>query len=623
MTLVIFKYNRVVVWEVVELRKLFVVFGLLFPLLFINNLSAKAETNLNAFSNKMYQSDKYTSIWDNQTGEFVEQRDTAPQFSIFSVAEPVPVQVNRFEDVYPLMKQGVENFKDTMIFKYTVNHPSGFDSAKHMNEIRQMIDKLTEDGSYISGTLAGFEYGIRYIPGISTSVELTIDYTYHHTAAQERELTMGINSIAAMISQTAKTDLDKVLAVNDYITRTYSYSFNTNLTPHSAYTMFKEGQGVCQAYALFAHRLLQELDMEVYYQTGEIIRDGELHAWNIVKVDGEWYNFDPTWNDPTADRKGQTTYEYLLVSDDIMNQSRTRDEHGLPRATSKKYDVLHTFSKYGTFGAYDEEDIYVSSVINADTGYTIKAYNKKTMEEVKKNFISGRNLVSHHGDIYYFGVYQTTNLYVWNRFDDTVKKVDDGIFDQLYIKGNTLYYREAGTNKIRSLVLNEAESIDRQVAKVEELINRLDEFSSDFEQALLNTNTMYSVLNEEARRLVKNRLKLQEFNELAKKQDILQETYKHYKQWNKLTSKQKAKVWKITFNGKVDNAMESPIGVFDRYGREVEGIHLEVYENTIIVKPSDPYRVGHLYYIVINEALENDKQTRLKQGVLATFIIFQ
>ena len=51
---------------------------------------------------------------------------------------------------------------------------------------------------------------------------------------------------------------------------------------------------------------------------------GDSHAWNVVKVDGKWYNLDTTWDDPILSNVVKTNirYRYFLVPDEwIHNKS--------------------------------------------------------------------------------------------------------------------------------------------------------------------------------------------------------------------------------------------------------------------------------------------------------------
>ena len=42
---------------------------------------------------------------------------------------------------------------------------------------------------------------------------------------------------------------------------------------------------------------------------------GQAHAWNLVNLDGAWYHFDATWDDPLPDVIGRVTYNYYNLTD--------------------------------------------------------------------------------------------------------------------------------------------------------------------------------------------------------------------------------------------------------------------------------------------------------------------
>ena len=48
-----------------------------------------------------------------------------------------------------------------------------------------------------------------------------------------------------------------------------------------------------------------------------------LHMWNMVKIDGEWYHLDPTWDD-TDDG---TIYKYFNLSDEYILKDHTVSKH--------------------------------------------------------------------------------------------------------------------------------------------------------------------------------------------------------------------------------------------------------------------------------------------------------
>ena len=125
------------------------------------------------------------------------------------------------------------------------------------------------------------------------------------------------------------SDEEKVRAINDFMVTRYRYTFGDKgqcpkgskncpeekLGKYSVYSTFSllyGGGGVCDAKAKLFYRLAKEAGLKVLYITGYVNGD-TLHAWNMVKVDGNWYHIDNTWN--RATEPGMTEYEYFNTRD--------------------------------------------------------------------------------------------------------------------------------------------------------------------------------------------------------------------------------------------------------------------------------------------------------------------
>ena len=63
---------------------------------------------------------------------------------------------------------------------------------------------------------------------------------------------------------------------------------------YTAYAALMHGTAVCQGYAVLFYRLMRELDVPVRVITGQ--SNGVNHAWNIVAINGKYYNMDSTWD---------------------------------------------------------------------------------------------------------------------------------------------------------------------------------------------------------------------------------------------------------------------------------------------------------------------------------------
>ena len=117
----------------------------------------------------------------------------------------------------------------------------------------------------------------------------------------------------------AAGDYEKALAVYEFVIDNTVYDLNYRSNNLSDVVLY--GRGVCAGYAAYAQFLLQQLGIPAIFAVG--IADGESHAWNIVRLDGEWYQFDATWGDPTGQPSGgdinQTkTFKYFCLTDAEM-----------------------------------------------------------------------------------------------------------------------------------------------------------------------------------------------------------------------------------------------------------------------------------------------------------------
>ncbi len=121
------------------------------------------------------------------------------------------------------------------------------------------------------------------------------------------------------------------LAVHDLLADRYDYdvgAFAGSAGNADAYTLFRDGVGVCQAYAMAAIALLRAAGMEADLVTSAAMN----HAWVHVRVGGAWYHMDVTRDDPVATLPdgsavpaGKVTHTRVLRSDAGMQSLGYRD----------------------------------------------------------------------------------------------------------------------------------------------------------------------------------------------------------------------------------------------------------------------------------------------------------
>ncbi len=149
-------------------------------------------------------------------------------------------------------------------------------------------------------------------------------------------------SIVALGAYLAKHEPDEALrikAVHDWIADRIRYdmtAFRTNVFPsQQADAVFEERLGVCAGYSNLFVALSNAASLDAVVVVGvakgaggEV--DGRGHAWNAVRVGGQWQLVDVTWNagGVGSDGEWRKRYEsdYLFVPPDVMLHNHLPDE---------------------------------------------------------------------------------------------------------------------------------------------------------------------------------------------------------------------------------------------------------------------------------------------------------
>lgn len=157
-------------------------------------------------------------------------------------------------------------------------------------------------------------YSCKYLKD-GTCVEITLKFSdlADDLETAQAEFNAQVERIQAGV-QAQGSDLEKERYIHDLLLSYVEYDVTAEQN-QSAYSALVEGRSVCAGYARAFQYLMQQAGIPCYYCTGFA---GQDHAWNIVKLDGAYYNVDVTWDDtrnPTYDFFNKTDGE--LVSTHI------------------------------------------------------------------------------------------------------------------------------------------------------------------------------------------------------------------------------------------------------------------------------------------------------------------
>ena len=98
--------------------------------------------------------------------------------------------------------------------------------------------------------------------------------------------------------------------------------------------VFINGKAVCEGYARALQYLLQRCGIECAEVAGNIRKEtnngkSETHAWNIVKIDGDYYYLDATWDDNSDTvqtvKSTDLGFDYFCVTTEEIRRTRDLD----------------------------------------------------------------------------------------------------------------------------------------------------------------------------------------------------------------------------------------------------------------------------------------------------------
>ena len=184
-----------------------------------------------------------------------------------------------------------------------------------------------KEGDYILWNGSVFDYDGTWSYNSSNryyTYEIQIAASYYTSAAQEQAVDAEVKRLLNTLPVSGVSDYKKVKAVYDYMCKNIVYDYaglNAGSSYcHTSHSAFIAHKTVCQGYASMFYRMMLEMGIDCRliagdansYSTGPDYGNDE-HGWNIVKLNGKYYNLDATW-DAEAHPNGQN-YEFFLVCD--------------------------------------------------------------------------------------------------------------------------------------------------------------------------------------------------------------------------------------------------------------------------------------------------------------------
>jgi hypothetical protein len=202
-----------------------------------------------------------------------------------------------------------------------------------------------------------------------------IDFRVQQTP---NKATHSVATLSAALTSGLTNDEAKAYAIYTWVAHnlTYDRLAVENVTTYASLEEVTDEalttrMGVCMHYAQLFGALASEAQIPSLVVTGYVKPEAEIykipHAWNALKIDGDWYFFDPTWGSGYMDGntgiyRNEYSDEYFKIAPaqmikthmpfdplvQMLNYPRSNSDFasGSPPADSAAFDYLPELERY-------------------------------------------------------------------------------------------------------------------------------------------------------------------------------------------------------------------------------------------------------------------------------------
>lgn len=248
------------------------------------------------------------------------------------------------------------------------------------------------------------------------------------------------------------SDFEKEIKIIEWLVENCTYEKGESWSRATAYSCIVLGKAQCSGYAdaFLQTAKLCGLDVRYVYN--------KTHAWNLIKLDGDWYHVDVTWEDPIGSNAygfGNLRNMYINLEDDqIQNVTSHRNWNpSSVKAKGIKYGpkVVENYMKTGKVDTSlgvsykDQTDAFFEKVKNSADSVTISYTNVNDTANKVAAYLS--NQIDQRMDTYevlirYGNTFPANEAKSYNRVSAATKQIQEIVNQKINAKYGTVLARE-------------------------------------------------------------------------------------------------------------------------------------------------------------------------------------
>lgn len=240
--------------------------------------------------------------------------------------------------IYCDMYNGIRNFESKVLIVNSIVSISVFE---------RIIEAITNDNPQL------YYFDQRKIEVISNGsdffVMLYYFFAYKECEILNKQIESAVNSIISNLNLSSVQDeYEKEKLIHDALSTQVEYDFESIDSidvyrfayAHSIVGVFITKKAVCDGIAKAVKLLLNTVNMNCIVVTGRsLLEKSNAHTWNIVRINGQAYHLDVTW-DLTKFTRNSICYDYFNLSQyEIQKDHNDFQDIPLCTQTAENYFV--------------------------------------------------------------------------------------------------------------------------------------------------------------------------------------------------------------------------------------------------------------------------------------------
>ena len=269
-------------------------------------------------------------------------------------------------------------------------------------QMEKIVDYIQRDHPEI----LHFRHGTTYYFDTDTHIVTRLEFKYcmsQEEAAKRREeidaaTRVFLDSVSDTMSDYEATlcIYENIIKLVDYDTVGLERQKDTNLSPEvpddlrSIYGVFVNKKAVCAGYAKAMQYLLNQCGIECVYVTSD------THAWNLIKLEGDYYHLDVTWGDGSDTKKEKEksapiNYDCFCITTEELSRLESHTPEStlpLPVCTAVKCNYYRRNGMYFEQFDYDRmKNILCENVRDGKLYVSFKFASNRVYSDAKKRLI--------------------------------------------------------------------------------------------------------------------------------------------------------------------------------------------------------------------------------------------